>query len=254
MREFLYKVVAKIVKWAAPFTIVGKPVVGTRFRLYHEVSQHLGYLFQSKIHYEPEIQQGIRHLIRPGDTVFDVGSNIGQYALLFSEWVGPQGKVICFEPDFKTFSFLSFNRNINRIENIVCCHQGVGGTDGTMTFHRDVTTGGRRGSFVHDPKHHRQSDATDQLITERLDTIIEKFGMPQFVKIDVEGFEIEVLEGLTKELENCSFLIEVREASKEQIFNYFEGRGYKCTIVDSTSKEVSHFSQIPQFANLVFSK
>ena len=71
------------------------------------------------------------------------------------------------------------------------------------------------------------------------DTMISQFGEPDFVKMDVEGFEVDVLDGLTADLENCAFLIEVRGQTKEQVFDYFNKKGYRCICVDDHDKVIN---------------
>ena len=85
--------------------------------------------------------------------------------------------------------------------------------------------------------------------------MIEKYGEPNFVKVDVEGFEANVVNGLTKNLTNTIFLIEVRDETKEKVFNYFQERGYYCSYIDNKEDiPITYFKQIPAFANLLFKK
>lgn len=87
--------------------IVGKKMKGINKKLFFEPTQHLSFFLQREIEYEANVQQNIKQYIKAGDTVFDIGGNIGQYALLFSELAGDSGNVYSFEPDFKKFLFSS---------------------------------------------------------------------------------------------------------------------------------------------------
>jgi FkbM family methyltransferase len=254
MRYIIYNVIRKLIKFFTKETIIGKEYNGYKKILYYERSQHLTFLFMPKINYEENIQKRLKHHIRQGDLVFDIGGNIGQYTLPFSELVGKTGKVVSFEPDYKNFAFLQFNVNINRCANVICCNYGIGDIDTELDFFRDTKTGGRMGSFKKEYVRNRFEGFTEKLVVKKLDNIIEKYGEPTFVKIDVEGFELDVIRGLTLTLQNCVFLIEVRGETKDNIFLYFKEKGFQCIWVDGNDKQINKAEEIPGFANLIFRK
>lgn len=254
MKRFFYNIVVEIIKFLSGSVIVGKMYNDLNMRLYYERSQHLVFFFQSKIRYEETIQRRSREYIKAGDVIFDIGGNVGQYALLFSEAVGALGKVYSFEPDYKNYSFLQFNANINKCSNIICCNYGVGKGDSEQDFFRDTETGGRRGSFKKEFVGENFRGFQEKVTLKSFDTLIAQFGKPDFVKIDVEGFEDEVISGLTHELDGCVFLIEVRGQTKRKVFDYFNARGYECLWVDHQVQQIQNADQIPGFANLIFRK
>jgi hypothetical protein len=87
------------------------------------------------------------------------------------------------------------------------------------------------------------------------DKLISQCGVPDFVKIDVEGFENQVLNSLTNCDNKTIFLVEVRESTKEFVFNYFHHKDYFCYCVDMVEKyKIDTSSSIPGFANLLFIK
>ena len=57
---------------------------------------------------EPELRV-VRHLVKPGDTIIDIGANVGVYTKILSELVGPEGHVYSIEPFPSTFEILCFN-------------------------------------------------------------------------------------------------------------------------------------------------
>ncbi len=254
MKKIVYNIVAKIVKLFSGDKIVGKKIRGMNKVLYYERAQHLTFFLRSSIDYERDTQNIIREYIRKGDTVFDIGANIGQYAIPFSELVGDFGKVYSFEPDYKNFSFLQFNVNINKCQNITCLNYGLGKDNTQMSFFRDTQTGGRKGSFRKEFVGKNYEGYTEYVTLKNFDTAIELYGKPHFVKVDVEGFEKELLEGLTSRLDSCTFLIEVREETKKFVFDYFDMQKYQCFLIDKKVIPVSSFSEIPSFANLIFTK
>ncbi|HMQ49226.1 MAG TPA: FkbM family methyltransferase [Saprospiraceae bacterium] len=127
---------------------MNKPIYGLGKKIYYEKAQHLTFLKPGSIKYEAHIQKKLTKYIQRGNVVFDIGANIGQYSLFFSEKVGEEGQVVAIEPDNKNFAFLSFNIEINCCSNVTCLHCGIGEVDGELLYHRDSVTGGRRGSFV----------------------------------------------------------------------------------------------------------
>ncbi|MCS7035616.1 MAG: FkbM family methyltransferase [Saprospiraceae bacterium] len=252
MKQLLYRILSKWTKAFFKDRIVGKKVSGLDKVLYYEMAQHLTFLFQREIRYEPGLQHQIGRYLRPGAVVFDIGANIGQYALFFSEQVGEGGRVYSFEPDPRNYAFLQFNVHLNRCRNVVCCPFGIGAEDAEQPLFRDTDTGGRRSSFKKEFVGAHYHGSSETVAVKRLDGLIAAFGQPDFIKIDVEGFEEEVLRGLTVDLRDCVFLIEVREETKGGVLEYFVQRGYECLWVEGQGRKIARASEIPGFAHLIF--
>ena len=121
-------------------------------------------------------------------------------------------------------------------------------------FFRDTETGGRRGSFKKEFVGDNFKGFKEKVTIKSFDTIISQFGKPNFIKVDVEGFEENVIAGLTNELERCVFLIETREETKQEIFEYFDKKGYECIWIDNQEIQINKVEEIPGFANLIFKK
>lgn len=252
MKKVFYNLFSSIIKEFSGRLVNGKLIDGFDKILYYEKAQHLTFLFQRKISYETNIQNKLRKFIREGDVIFDIGGNIGQYAIPFSELVGESGKVFSFEPDYKNFSFLQFNKNMNRCNNLICLNYGIGKEDTEGFFFRDTETGGRSGSFKKEFVGAGYSGFNEKVVLKSFDTIVSEFGSPNFVKIDVEGFEEDVLDGLTISLPNCAFFVEVREETKVGIFEYFHKKGFKCFWIENGNQSIYKPEEIPGFSNLIF--
>ncbi len=135
------------------------------------------------------------HLLRQYDVFVDVGANVGSYTILASSEIG--AKTISIEPVPSTFKFLKDNIALNNIGDLVEIHNiGLAGSNGLIKF-----TG------THDTVNHvaTNNDKKD-LIEVKVDTLdnIIKARNPCLIKIDVEGYESEVLKGGSKILENPS--------------------------------------------------
>ncbi|WP_053990603.1 FkbM family methyltransferase [Mangrovimonas sp. TPBH4] len=255
MKKTVYDLVSKAVKTFSKSDIVTKKVNNHNKVLYYERSQHLTFLFQKHIQYEEHIQNKIKAYLKSGDLVFDIGANIGQYALPFSEVVGPSGTVYSFEPDFKNYAFLQFNVNINNCTNIRCFNYGIGKENTQQEFFRDTETGGRKSSFKRKFVEDSFKGLTENVTIKSLDALVTEFGQPNLIKIDAEGCEDDIISGLTIDLNDCVFAVEVREDTKHFIFDYFTKKGYDCIWIDHKDLPINNAEDIPDYVvNLIFKR
>ncbi len=168
----------------------------------------------------------IRNFVQPGELVFDVGANIGQKADVYA---AAGAKVICFEPQPNCVNILTQKYQHN--QNIQIVNKGLAEQKGTMelsvcndanyisTFSKKWQTG-RFANY--------QWNETVSVEVTTLDEMIEVWGRPHFCKIDVEGFEFQVLQGLSTPIPYISFefAIEFIDDTKKCI-NYLKSLGYK---------------------------
>ncbi|MGE5458631.1 MAG: FkbM family methyltransferase [Methanococcaceae archaeon] len=145
----------------------------------------------------------LKSFINPNELVFDIGSNIGVKAESFLS-VG--AKVVCVEPQPNCISILRNKFGNNKEVNIV--EAGLSDKPGKLNLSvcssaNTITT------FSEEWKKGRFSDYTWDKIIEvnvtTLDELIKKYGIPKYCKIDVEGFEYNVLLGLSKLISTISF-------------------------------------------------
>ncbi len=138
--------------------------------------------------------------IRPNDTVWDIGASIGTYALLLASQTGINGKVIAFEPEPQSFQRLRENLSLNHILNIQAFEFALGAENASMrlTATPDFASGSHSLIAISDLPREKmvmiQMRSGDSFVEN------EKMALPQAIKIDVEGFEEEVLVGLKKSL------------------------------------------------------
>src|SRR5262249_10499960 len=90
--------------------VVQADVDGARYEL------HLGEMIDLALYlhqFEPDVRAAIRRITKPGMTVLDIGANIGAHTLLFSALVGPEGRVVAFEPTEFAYAKLEKNLSLN---------------------------------------------------------------------------------------------------------------------------------------------
>lgn len=143
-------------------------------------------------------------VIRPGDTVLDIGANLGYYTLLAADLVGPEGRVVAIEPNPEVFRRLSSSIAVNGFaprtsaRNVALA--GSGETGKRAFF---VPAGEpKNGRFVglqEDPEQLAVHGVVSDVTLGRIDP--EEFDRIDFIKIDVEGAELAVLEHLRPVLE-----------------------------------------------------
>jgi FkbM family methyltransferase len=129
------------------------------------------------------------HFLRAEDLFFDVGANIGSYTILAAGVIGARS--VCFEPAPKTFRSLLDNLRLNGLEqNVTAYQEAVGGESGNLRFAVDQESD----SISHVACYGETANVVDVAI-RTLDTATAQHGPPCVIKIDVEGFEFEVIRG-----------------------------------------------------------
>ncbi|HEV2150147.1 MAG TPA: FkbM family methyltransferase [Longimicrobiaceae bacterium] len=149
---------------------------------------------------EPDLTV-VQHLVGPGDTVVDVGANVGVYTRVLSELVGPTGRVVSVEPVPQTFSLLSHNIRSLGMANVRAVNAAVSDRDATVTM--EVPKYDSAGENYYEA-HVIPGDETGQARTENrrvqarsltLDSITDGLDPVTFVKCDVEGHELACIAG-----------------------------------------------------------
>lgn len=154
--------------------------------------------------YEERFATTMLAAIRPGDIVWDVGANQGYYTALFSNLVGPSGHVVAFEPTGTTFATLS--DAIGERENITLVNAGLSNTAGNAEIlvgaDELAATSRVASAGKHDPLSGAETSQRQSIRLERADTLLDTGHIPEptVIKIDVEGHEWNVLDGLGERL------------------------------------------------------
>jgi FkbM family methyltransferase len=129
---------------------------------------------------------------QPGDVVWDVGANAGTTTYFFAQMVGPTGKVYAFEPDETNYAFLMQNLELHQVTNVVPVKAALSGTTGTAMFCMD----GTMCAGLSDSLAITASKLNVEVETITLQDACDRFGsVPNYVKMDIEGAEVDVIKG-----------------------------------------------------------
>lgn len=152
-----------------------------------------------------------RHHVNGDAILFDVGANFGTYASLFAR-MAPQATVFAFEPHPRTAAMCRRNILSNELAQIELIDMAVGREIGTIGFTSHGIPGTERIAVGEDAKLTVPVTTLDEFCSQRVIKAID------FIKIDVEGAELDVLEGGRSLFERCAVrlgLIEVCPANLE---------------------------------------
>jgi len=127
-----------------------------------------------------------------GDVVFDIGAHCGVSAYHFAKRVGPTGRVYAFEPDPGSFEYLERNIALHGLTNVTAIPIAIAGRSGRRSFNTDSSQGAAFSDLVF----RGGSSPTQMVDALTLAEACEHVGVePAFVKLDVEGAEIEIVDG-----------------------------------------------------------
>jgi FkbM family methyltransferase len=179
------------------------------------------------------------HFLREEEVFFDVGANVGSYTILAASEVG--ATVVSFEPVPATYETLHWNISINKVQQLVdVFHNAVGAARSTVQFSTD-----------HDTMNHvaTQSDHSvfDVEVISLDEVVQQKNFFPTLLKIDVEGFETEVIKGASNLLSNKgvqAIIIELNGSGKRYgydealIHQTLSGSGFVATQYDPMNRVI----------------
>lgn len=176
---------------------IGRNVLATRGVIRHGIGSGLrfdatggvpGFLFGTS---EPAEQEALARYLRPGSVFYDVGANIGFFAILAARLVGPTGRVVAFEPSPTNAEALRRNVGLNGFMHVDVIEAAAGAEPGEATLQLGVISGTNSIKF-----HRTAGTVTVPLVT--LDEIRRQRGLPAptLVMLDCEGAEIDVLRGM----------------------------------------------------------
>ncbi|WP_405230010.1 FkbM family methyltransferase [Lentisalinibacter sediminis] len=170
---------------------------------------------------EPEYQI-LEEFVRPGDWVVDIGANVGHYTKKLSELVGESGRVIAFEPVPTTLALLIANTELFDHNNVTVI--------GTAVSDKLDIRGISMGSFssgltnYYEARLSTQADSDQTVLTISLDSLVVDQRIA-LVKIDTEGHEAYVLQGMRRLIEKSRPVL-IIETGNAELINSVSQYGY----------------------------
>lgn len=180
-------------------------------------------IFRSKDHlnlfffkdYELKVWRRVNELVnlKSGDIILDIGANIGQ-AMLVLHNIFPENEIYSYEPQPKEFDFSLINRLLNNIPGHSINKAVISGHQSVIDLFIDNNTGGRKSSLV------------DSSLIEKVQVKAVNFGdliRPEvkLIKIDIEGYEAQLITPYQKILEDVILIVEVRLETLIEIVTAF---------------------------------
>jgi FkbM family methyltransferase len=218
LRDFLIKKILKRKLFKGQFKIflwllknhklkqikcICKPIIGN-FNINVETKNFIDASIYYTGDYEPYLKKHFKNLIKKGDFILDIGANIGFHTLYFAELTGVNGKVFSFEPIPINFDALQRNIELNQFPQIKPVNKALGNINTQMNVHinQDAQNPGAFNLFENGEKNTIIAciKGDDYLAENKISKI-------NFIKVDVEGFELEVFKGLTKTIQNSKPII-----------------------------------------------
>ena len=165
------------------------------------------YLITSGV-FEAPLTNFFLRRVKPGDVVFDIGANSGYYTTMLGRLVGPQGKVVAYEPDPKMLRFLADNVGTNYLhKQVEIRNRAVYSKETELTLHVSEKFAGHSSIYKRDSSELRDFDTRfDPVVQEvsvqadTLDGLIGDYPKVDYIKMDIEGGEYEAFLGMKEML------------------------------------------------------
>lgn len=239
-------------KWAGVRTISVDPY---EVKVYTDNASCIGAFrnFQSN---EKIVAETILRHINPTDVFFDVGANVGIYSCLAAEAID-SGEVVSFEPYPPNIRELKRNLNLNESRAVIK-KIALGDDSGEVGFTPPTESQGAYGGAAviqhSQPEYTVQQSTVDHLVSEA------EIPTPDILKIDVEGAEMDVLQGMSNTLseDRCGLIVcEVHQpmeqrssiedfnGSKEDVIRFLESNGYSVSTIQ-THRRRTHIMAQPR--------
>jgi FkbM family methyltransferase len=204
----------------------------------------------------------LQHLANGAELVVDIGANVGYYTVELAKSLGSSGQLLGFEPVEQSFSQLRKNVKLNNIENKVRIFQtGLSNSVSETQIFLPRKSGSSAASLRN---LHPEEEYESQIInTTTLDNVFETLGASDcdLIKIDVEGGELQVIEGGIATIKRFKPIIfaellrkwsEAFSYSPNNVLQILQNIGYSCWGVSEELREITVFKDTDVETNFLF--
>ena len=227
------KEVARLLRRVLPPATLTLRHVEPGLTLRVNVRRHVMFWSGGLNRFEPYTVRALRAAVEEGDTVLDVGGNIGFFSTLLSRYAGPSGRVLAFEPEPANLGLLRENLARNGCANVTVIPCAAGLEAGTAVFSLDAATGatGRLGVGA-TAGELAVGTGTVHLIetaVETIDGVADRLeAAPDVIKLDIEGGELQALTGALETLRRHRPIVvsELTGESGGDVVRLLDGLGY----------------------------
>ena len=142
--------------------------------------------------------------LKPDDVVYDIGASIGIHSILMAKKVGKSGKIFAFEPESQSFESLQFNIKLNDLSNVITIQIALGNEIAESAIYSSGTTA----DFSLISGFEKKGGQKIRVVPGDILVRDKNLPLPNIVKIDVEGYEFYVIQGLQMTLssETCQMV------------------------------------------------
>jgi FkbM family methyltransferase len=186
------------------------------------------YFSQKEIEYYTK-----QYKLKKDDVVIDAGAYFGHFTIYAAKKVGNNGKVICFEPDPLNYKILNKNIRLNKLKNIKVIKKGLYNKDMILSFQQAGTDSSLN---------NKNNSKNIKVNVVDLDNELKRMNISKvnFVKMDIEGAEIEAIQGCKKIMKNnninfaiATYHIVNKEKTFKKVEEIFKNNNYNTkTIID----------------------
>ena len=195
--------------------------------------------------YEEKFDLAMQKSLSEGLIVFDIGANVGFYTEKFAEKVGSEGHIYAFEPTSKSANIIKLLKK--KFPWITVVEKAVGDFSGKVLFDESASNSSSPTNKIIIKNQSDSKNCKEKKI-DTIDSLVEKYKVPNFIKIDVEGFELNVLRGAKRTLKNNNLkhvFVEIHFALLNQRGMPFAAKEIKKILENSGLKvEYSDFSHL----------
>ena len=198
---------------------------------------------------EVPIQNIFAQDLKEGDVFYDIGANVGFFSVIAAKLVGNIGKVYAFEPGGENAASIRYNAGLNKFEQIEVIEKAVSITSGTAQLLLAQYSGGHAFATADVPPDLAGETTVDLVSIDEL-IIQQQIVPPNFIKVDVEGAELDVLKGMQETIKTYqpTIIYEVDDGDRiayerkyRELATFFESLDYQVNQAENSYETIDWY-------------